>query len=309
MRPTGLGIKAALFFAVLLAAFLATAYSNLFFLLLTALVVLGGCAMVWSARSLRGLVIESVAVEATPAGSRAAVRVEFDAAGRDRVGMTLEFVIGDDVYALPLSLLREERVWCGRLPELTRGVYTATEVRFATAAPFALFRTVVPVAAIPPIAIYPRPLGETEESGAAGGDELGANGAGASQPAGLREFRPGDDPRRIHWKASARRGEPVLQEWDGGRGAGYEIVLDRRGGAAFEHALSMIASAAQRAREAKETLTLHTQDHVATYGAEQRPWGELLFFLAGVTALDMQAPPPPVAPPEATRLPRAEAVA
>ena len=31
---------------------------------------------------------------------------------------------------------------------------------------------------------------------------------------GLREFRAGDDPRTIHWRASARRGEYVVKEYE-----------------------------------------------------------------------------------------------
>ena len=44
--------------------------------------------------------------------------------------------------------------------------------------------------------------------------------------AGLRDYLPGDDPRRIHWKATARRDQPVTTEVEAERGQQVMILLD-----------------------------------------------------------------------------------
>ena len=108
----------------------------------------------------------------------------------------------------------------------------------------------------------------------------------------------------MHWKASARRDTLVITEWDGGAGNGAEVVLDRRAApAAFEAALSLLAAIAIAARDAKETLTIHTQGSSATYGTGHLPFSGALRFLAATTALPESGPPPPPASPEILRLP------
>jgi len=64
----------------------------------------------------------------------------------------------------------------------------------------------------------------------------------------LREFRDGDDWRRIHWKASAKRGIFFVREYAEYLGARVTIVLDNRlpeGGELFERAVSLTASLAK----------------------------------------------------------------
>jgi uncharacterized protein (DUF58 family) len=48
----------------------------------------------------------------------------------------------------------------------------------------------------------------------------------ATTPAGLRDYLPGDDVRRINWKASARRDSPVTTELEAERGQQVVIALD-----------------------------------------------------------------------------------
>lgn len=48
----------------------------------------------------------------------------------------------------------------------------------------------------------------------------------ASAPAGLRDYLPGDDVRRIHWKATARRDHPVTTELEAERGQQVVVALD-----------------------------------------------------------------------------------
>jgi uncharacterized protein (DUF58 family) len=62
---------------------------------------------------------------------------------------------------------------------------------------------------------------------------------------GLRDFRPGDDPRDIHWRTTARRGVPFVRENEDDEGIEATVVLDNAAGAppeAFEAAVSEAAS-------------------------------------------------------------------
>src|SRR5262245_2848151 len=72
--------------------------------------------------------------------------------------------------------------------------------------------------------------------------------AGVDRFHGLREFRDGDDPRRIHWRTTARRGVRTFAEWRAESGRRVIVVLGRtvgRGAEAarrFERAVSVTAT-------------------------------------------------------------------
>lgn len=48
----------------------------------------------------------------------------------------------------------------------------------------------------------------------------------ATTPAGVRDYLPGDDVRRVNWKATARRDSPVTTELEAERGQQVVIALD-----------------------------------------------------------------------------------
>ncbi len=63
--------------------------------------------------------------------------------------------------------------------------------------------------------------------------------------AGLREYRPGDALRDIHWKSFARSGIPVVKQYQSEYFERHALLLDTIGapeGAAFEEAVSLAAS-------------------------------------------------------------------
>ena len=79
----------------------------------------------------------------------------------------------------------------------------------------------------------------------------------------LREFRSGDNPRAIHWRSTARRGELILREFQQNREHMLAIVLDlfwppsasNRFREQTELALSFVASLlAERGRECRDGL-------------------------------------------------------
>ena len=63
---------------------------------------------------------------------------------------------------------------------------------------------------------------------------------------GLREYREGDSLRRVHWKAWARTGQPIVKEFEEVRFPRYGLVLDTNlrasGRSFFEEAVSVAAS-------------------------------------------------------------------
>lgn len=295
--PTALGVKGILFYLLLVGAFFAAPYANLLFFLIAFLTILGLLGLLWTHLGLRAAKGEVEAIEPAPAGGRAEVRARVAGGPGLRVELELEGhgrVAGD-----------------GALPPLPRGLYAVRGARLVSTWPFGLFRSSRAIPAPREVVVYPAPAGLASAHGGSGdlAELLGTPHVARDtlQPSGVREYRPGDEVSRVHWKASARRGQPVVKEWEGTRGGGQEIVLDRRAGPkALERALSLVSALALAAREAKETLTLHTQGLSDTFGLDRRPWRDLLAFLAGAQALPPDGPPPPPAPPGAARLPLRE---
>ncbi len=85
-------------------------------------------------------------------------------------------------------------------------------------------------------------------------DELAAGEAAASAAGEteefttLRDYRPGDPPRRIHWRSVARSGRLVVREYQAERSVRPVLLLDTRAGPrdeeVFEEAVSIAASLA-----------------------------------------------------------------
>jgi uncharacterized protein (DUF58 family) len=77
---------------------------------------------------------------------------------------------------------------------------------------------------------------------------------------GLREHREGDDPRRIHWRTTARRGTLTVTQWRAETGRRVVLVLGRGvgpgGGAAFERAVSVAATVWRALHRADVPATL-----------------------------------------------------
>jgi len=273
LRPTALGIKALLFYGVVVFVHFAASYSNLYFLLLCFATSLGAVALLGAWHNLRGVDASLAPIAPVPAGTPPSVR-------------------GSPVAARIEVRLADGRVLDGPLP---RGLYRAASVRLVSEWPLGLFRASVDLDPVDEVVVYPRPLGGEGGDGGAGGEE-GAPAAaeGMMQPSSLREYRPGDPLRRIHWRSMARRGEPVVAVWEAGRNEGYEFVVDLRAeDGELERALSRLSSYARAAREEKAALTLHTQDLAATFGPGHKSWEELYRYLAAVRRMPAQSIAPP----------------
>jgi uncharacterized protein (DUF58 family) len=115
-----------------------------------------------------------------------------------------------------------------------RGIYPLGTVTLSTSFPFGLFRKERDVEIPGEVVVYPRTdrrvrqpatgAGREGRSGAASRGALGTRGEYRS----LRGYRPGDDPKDIHWRSSARLREPVVRDYERDGSQTRWVVLDTR---------------------------------------------------------------------------------
>ena len=311
MRPTRFGLQSLVFYLAMLGAFFAAPYSNLFFLLLGFITLLGALGIWATPRNLRHVTAALGPLPTVPSGTGICVPVRLHAPRptRFQVGVRLRLGGGRELTA-EAELLDETATVALRGAPLPRGCYPIERARVESAHPFGLFRAQRAFDAPDELIVYPAPCAVPEGRSAveAFGQLLGCAhpGSGDLQPASLRDHRDGDGVRRVHWRASARRQRLVVQECEGGASEGLEIVLDRRCGAdELEESLATISALIEVARTSKETLRIHSQDLSQTYGDGQCAWVEALHFLARAQPLPDHAAAPPPTSPNVARLPRA----
>ena len=117
-----------------------------------------------------------------------------------------------------------------------RGVHRLSGLRVSTRFPFGLLRRSMDVDAPAELLVYPALLPVRDAVLSSGLAELNDRQSTARTRRGefesLREFRPGDDPRDIHWRTSARRGTalraPVRRQHRTNGGGGSRRHADER---------------------------------------------------------------------------------
>ncbi len=314
MVPTSLGVKAVVFYGVLVAAFYAAPYMNLFFLLLAFLSVFAVLTAFWTWRNVAGIEGEVVVLEPVPAETPGEIVFELTAENRTRFALDCRLAVRGrlETVGRAASLPGTQRV-VGRLPALPRGMHEIAAAELSSCYPFGFLRATRPISTPSLVVVHPAPtdLGDARSRTEVLAELCGPTAAqqGDLGPSSLRDYREGDELRQVHWKATARRGSLVICEWDGSSLAGIEVCLDlRTSEEELESALSMITALAFWAREHKEIVVLQSQDHSATYGEGHGAWRDLLTYLAGVKALPSDAPAPPAASPTVLRLPSQRAM-
>ncbi len=139
-----------------------------------------------------------------------------------------------------------------------RGVFPLEEITVSTSFPFGLFRKTRTLRSGGELVVWPRTDRRVFGVNPGGGrDAAGASPApGGAGPRGeyrgLRSYRPGDDPRDIHWRTTARLGMPVVREYEQNVAETVWICLDTRGegGDVAEAAVETAAALAARAFQA-----------------------------------------------------------
>jgi uncharacterized protein (DUF58 family) len=111
-----------------------------------------------------------------------------------------------------------------------RGLHRLVGLRLSTRFPFGLLRRSIDVDSAVDLLVYPALIPATAPALASGLAQLGEQQSLARARSGdfhgLRELRPGDDPRDIHWRTSARRGRPFVREFEEESGRHLIIVLE-----------------------------------------------------------------------------------
>lgn len=123
---------------------------------------------------------------------------------------------GRDPHLFLLKLAPQEReVWRYELTFPRRGRRSLPGLRILTRFPFGLFAKISRPVLADSVLVYPaiRTLAAYDVPSALGPGwrESPRRGHGAGLH-NLRQYRPGDDPRLLHWKTSARAGDLMLKE-------------------------------------------------------------------------------------------------
>ncbi len=135
---------------------------------------------------------------------------------------------------------------------LRRGPLRLTAVMLGRADPLGLVVTRVRVPAPQSVLVLPRryPVPAVTLPGTRkyqqGGVALAGSVGDSEEFVSLRDYRPGDPLRRIHWRSWARAGRPVVKEYQDEFFVRHALVLDTfaapAAGARFEEAVSVAAS-------------------------------------------------------------------
>jgi uncharacterized protein (DUF58 family) len=140
------------------------------------------------------------------------------------------------------------------LTPLRRGVLRLTGTTVACPDPFGLFRSLRKLPGTQSILIFPKryPMPAFALPGTMkyqlGGVSLASSVGESEEFVALREYRPGDPLRRMHWKSFAKLGKPIVKEHQEEFFVRHALVLDTFGGPGgaelFEEAVSVAASLA-----------------------------------------------------------------
>jgi len=122
-----------------------------------------------------------------------------------------------------------------------------------------------------------------------GGEETGNATGSAGEFIGLRDYRPGDPLRQIHWKSWAHTGRPVVKELEDTFYPRYALVLDTFIGSpdenVFEEMVSVAASfvtGLDRSESLLDLMFIADKAHTVTSGRGMGKAETLLEVLAGV---------------------------
>jgi uncharacterized protein (DUF58 family) len=221
-----------------------------------ALLALVGAAMTTTARAPNLDVTRGSASAEVPRGSPARFFMRVAPhGGRQRASTLIERVAGVDHVAVlpPLDIGASHRLEYA-VPTVRRGVIEVGPARVRRQDPFGLVTADIEVPGTATVCV--RPLSHRLRL-LPSGRQIDLEGPTRERSAGnasfhqLRPYAPGDDPRRIHWRSSARVGTLVVRHMVDTTRPQLAIVLDNRSAVFdeddFEAAVEVVMSLVQAA--------------------------------------------------------------
>ena len=185
----------------------------------------------------------------------------------------VDYALGDRPrFVLPRMGPGERREVSYDIRSHLRGRHHLGPLSFRVRDPFGLSTRQVSLTSSAEVLVLPRV--EPLSSGRAGGEGVGAEGViphmvalHGEDDVAIREYRDGDDLRRIHWPATAHQGELMVRQEDRPARRRAVLVLDSRAGGhrgagasgSFEWAVSAVASVA--AHLASNGYAVHMVSH------------------------------------------------
>lgn len=191
--------------------------------------------------------------------------------------------------------LPPEKRAAGRIDLLfeRRGLHRLRHVHLWSVFPLGFFRKGMRYGVEQEILVYPELFPEAtaiEERKARHGDGVASERGWGHELHSLRAFRPGDDPRSIHWKRSASSGSLVFMERQAEEGHRLSIVFDNAVGSLaerpdderFEKLVSEAATAAHQYLQAGFEVELVTRDEQLGFGSGPAHRRRILEHLARI---------------------------
>ena len=210
--------------------------NNLLYLLVAMLCGLIIASGLLSEQSLRGLEFVPVVPGEAWAGRPALVGVRVANGKRWRVSYSITIdVLGAmdarrSAYVARLAPGEEQFVtWETTFP--LRGAHPFPRLRVSTRFPFGLFVKAGHIDVTGNVVVYPRlvSIGQALVRDLASGTASARRRGRGSDLHNLREYRPGDEPRMIHWRSSAKSGALVVRELEAETAIDTRIVLEGTG--------------------------------------------------------------------------------
>lgn len=221
----------------------------------------------------------TVVVPRVPAGEQTDVVLEINATGRiPSGGLLLEdgvpYTLGGRPRFVVERLRRRTGVRLGyQLRPTVRGIHKVGPLRGRVTDPFGLAEFERELAAQSRVVVVPRTMRLT---GLPGGSGQGAGDDGSirlrsgqgEDDAVVRQYRQGDDLRRVHWRSTARRDELMVRVEERPWRGGITVLLDRREPAhrgagptsSLEWAVSFCASMCVHLHRCGHQVRLVTED-------------------------------------------------
>lgn len=243
-----------------------------------------GAALMVGRAQFRLSLVRTITPPRVVAGTVARVRLELENLTR----LVTQVLLAED--RVPYTLGPSPRFVLARLPggrraavtyalrPQLRGRYDVGPLRLQLSDPFGLCEVTRAFTATDPLIVVPQtwPLVGAPTGGQWGGSGEAVHGTAAASgehDIATREYRYGDDLRRVHWRSTARRGELMVRRDEQPRQMRATVILDSRREAhrgegpasSYEWAVSAAASAAVHLSGLRYAVRLLIDDSPAAW--------------------------------------------